>query len=200
MCGDLTSGKAEGNALQNGLFLACLVGLRRGLSTRWMRVGTDDEAEPYVNDLIRFARSGVWGPSGGRDYRAEGRKLQRPCLGVYGAADTVLAPYHDGTRWLEASQLQIPCFGRSNRGTLASRRRLGTPTWPATQRAERCGSLSRAGYAERLGPTRVVKVTSATVSPAWFMSVTGTMKVWDSLVSGIGHSATPVIVPRAFLM
>ena len=84
--------------------------------TRWMRVGTDDEAEPYVNDLIRFARSGVWGPSGGRDYRAEGRKLQRPCLGVYGAADTVLAPYHDGTRWLEGITATDPVLWEVKQG------------------------------------------------------------------------------------
>lgn len=78
-------------------------GLTRGLGyfpSRRLRIGPVDEARPYVSDLVRFWRSGVWGPTGAPDYRHGANGLKAPVLGVYGAADRWMAPLQDGEAWI----------------------------------------------------------------------------------------------------
>jgi predicted alpha/beta hydrolase len=85
------------------LMLACFEGLSHQLGyfpARRLRIGPVNEATPYVSDLVRFWRSGTWGPRGGEDYRRGGIRLEAPIVGVNGEADRLLAPLRDSAAWV----------------------------------------------------------------------------------------------------
>jgi predicted alpha/beta hydrolase len=64
-----------------------------------LRVGTVDEALPYVEDLHRHWREG-WGSRDGVDWQRALAEVMCPVLAVYGRADWVLWPLPTARRWL----------------------------------------------------------------------------------------------------
>jgi len=64
-----------------------------------LRIGTVDEALPYVEDLYRHWAGG-WGSADGVDYLRGLAAVQCPILAVYGRGDRVLWPLPTARRWL----------------------------------------------------------------------------------------------------
>src|SRR5262249_14353747 len=60
--------------------------------SRALRVGSDDEAAPYMNDYVRdlFARD--WISRDGFSYAAARARVETPTLALAGAGDRILAP------------------------------------------------------------------------------------------------------------
>lgn len=68
--------------------------------TRALRLGTDDEALPYVRQLVGFTRSGRWRSAAGDDWRAGLRRVQAPVLSVTSVDDRWLCHPRSAAAWL----------------------------------------------------------------------------------------------------
>jgi predicted alpha/beta hydrolase len=97
-------GHPRSRALLKSAILLAFDRLSRRLGyfpARRLGIGSVDEAAPYVADLVRFWRSGSWGPRDRPDYRDGTDGLAAPALGVYGVGDRWMAPVRDGEAWLQ---------------------------------------------------------------------------------------------------
>lgn len=68
--------------------------------TRALRMGTDDEALPYVRQLVGFSRTGRW--SGARDWDGALARVTCPVLSVTSRDDRWMCRPVSAARWLEA--------------------------------------------------------------------------------------------------
>ena len=68
---------------------------------RFLRVGSDDEALPYVRQLVGFSRKGTWGSvDGALDYLALMPGVTTPILSLVGTADTWMCRPESSRFWL----------------------------------------------------------------------------------------------------
>lgn len=92
-------------ALRKGCAMAAFLAVSRAAGrfpSRRLRVGSVDEALPYVEDLARFWREDAWRDRRGRDWLAEASGFSRPVLQLTGRADTLMG-HVDGVRaWTRA--------------------------------------------------------------------------------------------------
>jgi predicted alpha/beta hydrolase len=76
--------------------------IRGRFPARFLRVGTEDEALPYVAQLVGFSRQGRWGSLDGRhDYLALLERVGTPVFSVVGKADTWMCRPESARLWLE---------------------------------------------------------------------------------------------------
>jgi pimeloyl-ACP methyl ester carboxylesterase len=69
---------------------------------RALRLGTDDEAAPYIDDLARFAVRGRWGSKDGAvDYEAGLRAITSPTFSLTSAGDRLYCRPESARRMLE---------------------------------------------------------------------------------------------------
>jgi predicted alpha/beta hydrolase len=75
--------------------MGLLTGLEGHLPVRRLRLGSDDEARGYVDDFVRWGRSGEWRARDGFDYWRALPTVTRPVLAIVGAGDHFMAPEAD---------------------------------------------------------------------------------------------------------
>jgi predicted alpha/beta hydrolase len=84
--------------------LAAVVAIGRRLGrfpARALRLGSDDEPGPWVEDFERFARTGIWGSTDGRiDYLSSLERVRVPVLQIVSDGDRIECPPECGSRFV----------------------------------------------------------------------------------------------------
>ena len=119
--------------------------------TRTLRMGTEDEALRYVQDLIRFGETGVWGPKGSHDYRS-GKTLLNKSLAVYGAGDRLFAPSTDVRGWMHSVTGQEVEVWEARSGRFGLRYRPGHSSIACDPRSENLWSAVERWLSRSLWP------------------------------------------------
>lgn len=102
--------------------------------SRRMRVGTDDEPLPFVNDFWRWAATDkVERLSDGLDYLAGRARVRQPVLAFVGGRDDLLCVEECSERFLKPiPDHSIRCVPGADHMTLVTRADISRPAWDQT--------------------------------------------------------------------